>query len=145
MSLLDWYISLVDSRLLMLAKAWGFVPGLPWRTKLISVRLVSDSIPGLCRCIFSKYSRKWFCITTLFNRALAFECSYISNHSPFKSKWCPLMLGSALIFLLLVVTHTHALGGLELMISPSTFLLQGEVPFELALLAKLVVGISYVY
>lgn len=42
-------------------------------------------------------------------------------------------------------THTHALGGLELMISPSTFLLQGEVPFELELLAKLVVGISYVY
>lgn len=88
----------------MLAKAWGFVPGLHWRTKLIFVRLVSDSIPGLC-----KYSRKWFYIT-LFDRALTFECSYLSEHSPFKSKWCPLMLGSALIFLLLVVKHRHTWG-----------------------------------
>lgn len=42
-------------------------------------------------------------------------------------------------------SYTHTPGGLELMISPSTFLLQGEVPFELELLAKLVIGISYVY
>jgi len=42
-------------------------------------------------------------------------------------------------------THTRTPGGLEFMISPSTFLLQGEVPFELELLAKLVIGISYVY